>query len=168
MLGAGVGIQPQYRGSGVEALGFPSGFAWDQIRFPMGVKRTGPDFASNLSPRDLVDPQIWTGTAVHVDSATGDDSNNGLGAYDSDFSAPKRTNYGAFATGNATGGAYRVLFKAGQYEESAFTRNGKNEPNQPVAIVGWGAVRYRTGPFSVSWSVQTLKRPKSTFNSNCF
>ena len=169
MLGAGVGIQPQYRGSGVEALGFPSGFAWDQIRFPMGVKRTGPDFASNLSPRDLVDPQIWTGTAVHVDSATGDDSNNGLGAYDSDFSAPKRTNYGAFATGNATGGAYRVLFKAGQYEESAFTRNGKNEPNQPVAIVGWGgAVRYRAGPFSVSWSVQTLRRPKSTFNSNCF
>lgn len=119
----------------------------------MGVKRTGPNFTSTLSPRDLVDPQIWTGTAVHVDSATGDDSNNGLGAYDGDFSAPKRTIYGAFATGNATGGAYRVLVKAGQYEESAFTRNGKNEPNQPVAIVGWGgAVRYRAGPFSVSWS----------------
>ena len=104
----------------------------------MGVKRRGPDFTSTLSPRDLVDPQIWTGTAVHVDSATGDDSNNGLGAYDGDFCAPKRTIYGAFATGNATGGAYRVLVKAGQYEESAFTRNGKNEPNQPVAIVGWG------------------------------
>ena len=153
MLGAGVGIQPQYRGSGVEVLGFPSGFAWDQIRFPMGVKLRGTDFTSTLSPRDLVDPQIWTGTTVHVDSATGDDSNNGLGAYDGDFSAPKRTIYGAFATGNATGGAYRVLVKAGQYEESAFTRNGKNEPNQPVAIVGWGgAVRYRAGPFSVSWS----------------
>ena len=88
MLGAGVGIQPQYRGSAVEALGFPSDFAWDQIRFPIGVKRLGPDFASNLNPRDLVDLQIWTGTGVHVDSA--------------------------------------------------FTRNGKNEPNQPVAIVGWG------------------------------
>ena len=58
MLGAGVGIKPQYRGSGVEALGFPSGFAWDQIRFAMGVKRMVPDFASTLSPGDLVDPQI--------------------------------------------------------------------------------------------------------------
>ena len=101
----------------------------------------------------MVDPKIWTGTAVHVDSATGDDSNNGLGAYDGDFSAPKRAIYGAFATGNATGGAYRELVRAGQYEESAFTRNGKNELIQPVAIAGWcGAVRYRTSPFSVSWS----------------
>jgi len=104
----------------------------------MGVRRMGPDFASTLSPGDLVDPQIWTGTAVHVGSATGYDSNNGLGTYDGDFSVPKRTIHGAFATGNATGGAYCVLVKAGQYKESAFTRNGKNEPNQPVAIVGWG------------------------------
>ena len=36
---------------------------------------------------------------------------------------------------------------------SAFTRNGKNELIQPVAIAGWVcAVRYRTSPFSVSWS----------------
>ena len=95
----------------------------------MGVRRMGPDFASTLSPGDLVDPQIWTGTAVHVGSATGYDSNNGLGTYDGDFSVPKRTIHGAFATGNATGGAYCVLVKAGQYKESAFTRNGKNEPN---------------------------------------
>ena len=146
-------MEPQYRGSGVEALGFPSCFAWDQIRFPMRVKRIELDFAPTLSPGDLVDPQISTGTAVHVCSATGEDSNNGLGTYDGDFSAPKRTIHGAFATGNATGGAYGVLVKAEQYKERAFTRNGKNEPNQPVAIVGWGgAVRYWTGPFSVSWS----------------
>ena len=97
----------------------------------------------------MVDPKIWTGTAVYVDSASGDDSNNGLGAYDGDFSAPKRTIYGAFATG----GAYSALVKAGQYEKSAFTRNRKNELIQPVAIAGWvGAVRYRPCPFSVSWS----------------
>ena len=60
--------------------------------------------------------------------------------------APKRTIYSAFATGNATGGAYRVIVKAGQYEESAFTRNGKNELIQPVAIAGWGgAVRLSDG-----------------------
>ena len=36
---------------------------------------------------------------------------------------------------------------------SAFTRNGKNELIQPVAIAGWvGAVRYRTCPFSANWS----------------
>ena len=56
---------------------------------------------------------IWTGTAVNVDSASGDDSNNGLGAYDGDFSAPKRTIYGAFATGNVTGGAYSALVRWG-------------------------------------------------------
>jgi hypothetical protein len=101
----------------------------------------------------LVDPKIWTGTAVHVDSATGDDSNNGLGAYDGNFSAPKRTIYGAFAAGNATGCTYSALVKAEQYEESAFTRNCKNELIQPVVIAGWvGAVRYRTCSFSVSWS----------------
>ena len=68
----------------------------------------------------MVDPKIWTGTAVYVDSASGDDSNNGLGAYDGDFSAPKRTIYGAFATGNATGCAYSALVKAGQYEECIY------------------------------------------------
>ena len=153
MLGAGVGIQPQYRAAVAEGLSFPTGFGWDQFRFPIGVERTGSAFTTDLNPRDLVDPNIWTGTAVHVDSATGDDSNSGLGTYDGDFTAAKRTIYSAFATGNATGGAYRVIVKAGQYEESAFTRNGKNEPNQPVAIIGWGgAVHYRTGPFSVNWS----------------
>jgi hypothetical protein len=93
---------------------------------------------------------IWTGTAVYVDSASGDDSNNGLGAYDGDFSAPKRTIYGAFATGNATGCEYSGWLRRGNMR-SAFTRNGKNELIQPVAIAGWvGAVRYRTCPLSVS------------------
>jgi hypothetical protein len=55
--------------------------------------------------------------------------------------------------GNATGAPYRVIVKAGEYEESAFTRNGNDEPDQAVAILGWGGpVRYRTGPFVVNWS----------------
>ena len=112
MLGAGVGIQPQYRTAVAEGLSFPIG--WDQIRFPIGFERTGSTFTTDLNPSDLVDPNIWTGTAVHVDSATGDDSNSGLGTYDGDFTAAKRTIYSAFATGNATGGAYRVIVKAGQ------------------------------------------------------
>jgi hypothetical protein len=68
----------------------------------------------------LVDPKIWTGTAVYVDSAPGDDSNNCLGGYDGDFSAPKRTIYGAFAVGNATGCTYSALVKAEQYEECIY------------------------------------------------
>lgn len=152
MLGAGVGLQPQYSMSLSDILGFPVGFGWDQLKYPLDVLSTVSGFSSNLAPRDLVDPDIWTGAAIHVDSATGDDSNSGLGAYDGDFTNPKRTIYGAFLAGNATGAAYRVIVKSGEYEESAFTRNGKDEPTQALAILGWGGpVRYRTGPFTVNW-----------------
>lgn len=153
MLGTGVGLQPQYSFSAAKALDLPSGFGWDQIRFPIEVTDTAVGFVSNLTPRDLVDPAIWTGAAIHVDSGAGDDNNSGFAALDGDFTAAKRTIYSAFIAGNATGAPYRVIVKAGQYEESAFTRNGNDEPNQPVAILGWGGpVRYRTGPFSVNWS----------------
>lgn len=153
MLGAGVGLQPQYSFSASTILGLPNGFGWDQVRFPIEVSDTGAGYVCNLAPRDLVDPNIWTGVAIHVDGVGGDDSNSGLGVGDGDFGAPKRTIYSAFLAGNATGAPYRVIVKAGEYEESAFTRNGKDEPDQPVAILGWGGpVRYRTGPFSVNWT----------------
>ncbi len=153
MLGAGVGLQPQYSFSESSILQFPSGFGWDSGRFPVEISVQNSTFTSNLSPRGLVDPGIWSGAAIHVDRLTGDDGNSGHGAVDGDFSAAKRTIYSAFIAGNATGSAYRVIVKAGEYEESAFTRNGKEEPNQPVAIIGWdGPVRYRTGPFSVNWT----------------
>lgn len=84
-------------------------------------------------------PQVTTATAVWATIG--------------DFTVAKRTVYGAFSTGNATGGAYRIIVKAGQYEESAFTRNGKIEPIEPVMIIGWGGVVHcRTGPVSVNWS----------------
>jgi hypothetical protein len=153
MLGAGVWLQPQYSMSTLDNLEFPADFGWDQGRFPFQVLSTGAEFVSDLNARDLVDPAIWTGVAIHVDQITGDDSNSGLGSADGDFIAAKRTIYSAFVTGNATGAPYRVIVKAGEYEESAFTRNGKDEPNQAVAILGWdGAVRYRTGPFMVNWT----------------
>lgn len=48
---------------------------------------------------------------------------------------------------------YRVLVKPGDYAEAAFTRSGNDEPNQPVAVIGWGGpLRYRAGPFDVTWS----------------
>jgi hypothetical protein len=81
MSGAGVGIQPQYRAVVAEGLSFSFGFGWDQIRFPIGVECTGSAFNTDLNLSDLDDLNIWTGTAVHVDSATGDDSNTGLGNY---------------------------------------------------------------------------------------
>ena len=92
----------------------------------------------------MVDPKIWTGTAVYVDSASGDDSNNGLGAYDGDFSAPKRTIYGAFATGNATGCAYSALVKAGQYEECIYPQ--RQERTDPTSRDRWlGVVQFDIG-----------------------
>lgn len=153
MLGAGLGLHPQYSILALDTLDFPVRFEWDQGRFPVQVTDRGGGFVSNLIPRDLVDPAIWTGVAIHVDRVTGDDGNSGLGAIDGDFIVAKRTIYSAFVAGNATGAPYRVIVKAGEYEESAFTRNGNDEPDQAVAILGWGGpVHYRTGPFSVNWS----------------
>ena len=151
MLGVSVGVQP---GFGLRrGVDLPPGFGWDAVRFPLPVHRVGARYGVGLQPRDLVDPAIWSGPAFHVDGVAGDDANSGLGAQDGDFSAAKRTIHAAFVAGNATGAAYRVLVQAGTYSESAFTRNGNDEPSQPVAIIGWGGpVRYRTGPFSVAWS----------------
>jgi hypothetical protein len=151
MLGLAVGMTPQYRGR--VPVPFPDGFGWDTGRFDFDISQSGGRYQAEISPRDLVDPAIWTGPALHVDGATGDDGNSGLGAQDGDFSDAKRTIYAAFVAGNATGAPYRVLVKAGIYEESAFTRNGNDEPSQAVAVIGWGgALRYRTGPFSVVWT----------------
>ena len=150
MLGVAVGLQPQY--SSRVAVPFPDGFAWDQGRFGFDVSRSGGRFETALNPRDLVNPAIWSGPALLVDRA-GDDSNDGFGAEDGDFSAAKRTIHAAFEAGNATGAPYRVLVNADTYEGSAFTRNGQTEPDQPVAVLGRGGrVRYRTGPFDVNWS----------------
>ncbi|TMV05599.1 hypothetical protein FGK63_16280 [Ruegeria sediminis] len=151
MLGLSLGLKP---GGGAAALvPMPAGIGWDLARFPLEIVKAGGKYRAQVAPRDLVDPGIWTGAAIHVDGVSGDDARSGLGAADGDFTQAKRSIHAAFVAGNATGAAYRVIVKAGQYEESAFSRNGNEEPTQPVAILGWGgSVRYRTGPFSVSWS----------------
>ncbi|MEL6960167.1 MAG: hypothetical protein AAGL89_14570, partial [Pseudomonadota bacterium] len=154
MLSVGLELQSQLPpgASGPVPVSVPAGFGWDTASFPLAITRSGNTFSSGLTPRDLVNPAIWTGPAFHVDPAA-DDSNSGLGAMDGDFSDAKRTIYGAFVAGNATGAPYRIIVKAGQYEGSALTRNGKDEPNQPVAIIAHGGrVHYRTGPFSTTWS----------------
>lgn len=150
MLGLSMGLQPQY--SPRQTAFIPAGFAWDQARFGFGFAKVGAQFQADVDPRDLVDPAIWTGPAFHVD-AGGDDANSGLGAVEGDFSAAKQSIYAAFVAGNATNAPYRVLVNAGQYEGGAFTRNGNDEPTQPVAVLAYGGrVKYRTGPFDVSWS----------------
>ncbi|MEM8654401.1 MAG: hypothetical protein AAGF36_06620 [Pseudomonadota bacterium] len=138
MLGVTLGLAPQY--SAQSLVPFPAGFAWDQAAFGLDVARAGGRYRADVDPRSLVDPSIWSGPAIHVDRA-GSDANSGLGAEDGDFSAAKRTLHSAFVAGNATGGPYRVLVKAGQYRESDFTRNGNEEPDQPVAILAWGGAR---------------------------
>ena len=151
MLGLSLGLKPGDLADLPVPL--PAGFGWDGARFPLTIRKSAGAYRAQLTPRDLVDPAIWAGAAIHVDSATGDDANSGLGAVEGDFSDAKRSIHAAFVAGNATAAPYRVIVKAGEYEESAFSRNGNEEPSQPVAIIGWGgAVRYRTGPFSVGWS----------------
>lgn len=151
MFGLGVALQTAMQAE--RPVPLPSGLGWDSARFPLSVRKRGTRYRAQLSPRDLVDPAIWSGAAIHVDGIAGDDANTGLGGFDGHFADAKRTIHAAFVAGNATAAPYRVIVKPGEYEESAFTRNGNEEPGQPVAILGWGGpVRYRTGPFEIDWS----------------
>lgn len=151
MLGVGLQMKP---GCAVEtAIDLPVGFGWDGARFPVDIRKSGSGFRAKLNPRNLVNDAIWNGAAIHVDGVNGEDTNSGIGSVDGDFSAAKRTIHAAFVAGNSTGAPYRVIIKSGQFEEGAFTRNGNDEPDQAVAILGWGGpVTYRTGPFSINWS----------------
>lgn len=167
MLGADIGLKPAAPRRSAVAL--PPGFGWDSDRFPLQVHPSG---SANLAPRDLVDPLIWSGVAYHVDGQNGDDGNSGLGAQDGDFSDAKRSIYAAFLAGNAAGLPFRVLVQPGDYEESAFTRNGNDEPAYPVAVLGWGGqVRYRAGPSAVNWtdagatSTTTLSAVRRVFST---
>lgn len=151
MLGVGLGSFVPYRNR--VPITFPTGFSWDRTRFDVEIERVCGVYRAGVEPRDLVDSAIWSGAAFHVDGVAGDDGNRGLGSADGDFSNAKRTIHAAFVAGNATGAAYRVLVKPGDYAEAAFTRNGNDEPDQPIAVIGWGgALRYRAGPFSVTWN----------------
>ena len=47
MLGAGVGLHPQYSILALDTLDFPVGFEWDQGRFPVQVTDRGGGFVSN-------------------------------------------------------------------------------------------------------------------------
>ncbi|WP_323764781.1 hypothetical protein [Marinovum sp.] len=153
MLGVGLGLHPQPPAEVTVPL--PVGLGWDSEAHPIQVLRGRGGFRSETVPRDLVDPGIWSGAAIHVDAVSGNDANSGQGAADGDFSDAKKTIWAAFVAGNATGAPYRVIVKPGLYQEAAFTRNGQDEPSQPVAVVGWGgAVRFRTGPWQVVWSDQ--------------
>lgn len=152
-IGLGAGSGP-LGDRGTTALTPPPGLGWNADLAPLAVMGRGRDARSGLAPRSLVDPAIWTGAAIHVDGQAGDDLYSGLGAADGDFSAAKRTIHAAFTAGNATGAAYRVIVKSGRYQESSFTKNGNVEPDQPVAILGWGGpVKYRTGPWAQAWTV---------------
>lgn len=131
----------------------PAGLGWAGTPTPLKARLAGQTYQADVDPRTLVDPAIWTGPAFHVDGTDGDDANSGAGTSDGDFSAAKRSIHGAFSAGNATGGAYRVLIKPGEFEGSAFTKNGQVEPAFPVAVIGWGGpVKYRTGPFETQWA----------------
>ncbi len=151
----GVGVAPTLSSVAEQDAPLPPTFDWNLALHDIAVRKGSGGFRAVVTPRALVDPAIWTGPAFHVDGTAGADGNSGLGSEDGDFTNAKRTLHSAFVAGNATGAPYRVLVKPGQYSESAFTRNGNDEPSQPVAIIGWqGVVHYRTGPFSVNWTNQ--------------
>jgi len=132
----------------------PAGLGWTQT--PFVARRTPTGFDVSLTPRNLVNPAIWTGAAIHVDPVSGADGNSGLGAADGDFTNAKRNIHAAITAGNATGAPYRVILKPGTYENSSFSNNGTVEPNRPLAILAHGGrANYRAGPRSQAWTLDT-------------
>ncbi len=130
----------------------PAGLGWTGPA--LSLQPSGSGWRPALVPRALVDPAIWTGAGIHVDGVAGNDANSGLGSPDGTFTQAKRTIQAAFTAGNATGAAYRVIVKAGQYAGTAFTSNGAVEPTRPCAIIGWGGpARYRAGNWTQAWTL---------------
>ncbi len=134
----------------------PTALGWDNDRFPIIAGKADGKYGVILNPRELVNPAIWTGPAYHVDGTLGNDANTGLGAFEGDFRQAKRTIHSAFTAGNATGAPYRVICKPGIINNNAFSNNGAVEPNQHVAIIGWGGkIEYKTWPQSVTWTLDS-------------
>ncbi len=153
MVEVGLALSSMRSMSSSASFAPPAGLGWNGTPTSLSAARFGDTYMVDVNPRDLVDPAIWSGPAYHVDGVSGDDSNSGLGTVDGDFSAAKNSIHAAFTAGNATGSAYRVLINSGEFDGSAFSKNGQVEPSQPIAILGWGGtVRYRTGPNETTWS----------------
>lgn len=130
----------------------PPGLGWTGPALMLAPQ--GGGWRPGLALRALVNPAIWTGTAIHVDGVAGNDANSGLGVPDGTFTQAKRTIHSALTAGNATGAPFRVIVKSGQFAGSAFTNNGAVEPNRACAIIGWdGPVRYRAGNWSQAWTL---------------
>jgi hypothetical protein len=149
----GLGFDCAFNARQQSVFGPPAGLGWDDSILTLDARISSGGFRVDTDPRQLVDSAIWTGAALHVDAVNGDDENSGFGSTDGDFSNAKRSIHAAFSAGNATGAAYRVLIRSGEYEGSAFSKNGHIEPAFPVAVIGWnGPVSYRTGPFEAAWT----------------
>lgn len=131
----------------------PGWFRWP---YPMPIGRIGRKYAAYIDPRSYVNPAVWTGPAYHVDGVFGVDANTGLGVYDGDFSAAKKSIFSAITAGNATGAPYRVIVKAGTYtQERSINGSGGQagvEPTQHCAFIAWGGIVYHVaGTAEAAW-----------------
>ncbi len=115
MIGLGAVMTPAAAVCPVEVT---AGLCWDHDANPVTVRRRDGGYGIAAKTRDLFVPAIWSGPAFHVEVATVDDANSGIGAADGDLSDAFCTIHAAFTAGKATGGACRVLVKPGLTERA--------------------------------------------------
>jgi hypothetical protein len=133
---------------------YPNDFVWTHAVKPK-IYIDGGVYKAEVSPREYVNPAIWTGAAYHVDVVGGSTGNTGIGAFDGDFSAPAQQISAAITAGNATGAPYRIYVKAGYYAGSrCINGSAQNiEPNQPCAIIAVGGPVYNNaGDAIIAWT----------------
>lgn len=113
----------------------PSGLGWNTETYPLTIKTNGTTFITDFVPEAYATAAL-AGTAYYVDVATGVDTNTGLGSYTNAVKSIWR----AVQLGNATGAAYKVYVKAGQYtRETAITDQMLSyKPTQDVAFIADG------------------------------
>jgi len=152
-------IQTSVTGGGIPAGAvartYPAAFPWSYAWRPEVYRQADGTYGAVIRPRDHVDARIWTGTAYHVDVVNGSTSNNGLGAFDGDFTTAMQQISAAITAGNATGAPYRIYVRAGYYAGSrCINGSAQNiEPNQPCAIIAVGGPVYNNaGDAIISWT----------------
>lgn len=131
----------------------PPGFNWPFVTYPLKVYRNGTTYGSAISTdfvaEKYINPLCWS-KIYHVNVATGNDGNTGLGSYTGDFSNALQTIHQAVTLGNATSAPYMVLVYAGTYSMgNSFNGTTGIVPTQDSAFFAYGG-RVVNGAFDPS------------------
>lgn len=140
----------------------PDDLDWPDA-YPLRLYRTQAlAYKMVINHRDFIDSRVWQSAAIHVDVATGIDTNTGYGACDGDFSRATKSISRAIRIGNATSAPYRIIVKAGLYEYAYGINNpggagalANARTTQPAAIIAHGGRVIHSAHKSQTWTLHS-------------